>query len=48
MNAIKYVICFILVLSNTVQLIVDLCWLYHLSTLMDVEILQSLYQAYTA
>ena len=40
MNSIKYVICFILVLSITVQLIVDLCWLYHLSTLMYAEILQ--------
>ena len=40
MNSIKYVIWFILVLSITVQLIVYLCWLYHLSTLMYAEILQ--------
>ena len=41
MNSIKYVICFKLVLSITVQLIVDLCWLYHLSPFLHAEILQS-------
>ena len=40
MTSIKYVIWFILVLSITVQLIVYLYWLYHLSTLIYAEILQ--------
>ena len=46
MNSIKYVICFILVLSITIQVIIDLCWLYHVDPLLHAEILQSFYQAY--